>query len=474
MPRPAVSRNKNPEPRVYEFNYKVGPVAQAFHQDITSRVKLLIGPFGTGKTTNAACDLILCASSRVLPTQGKVRSRFAVVRNTYPQLKDTVIRTYLDWFPEGIFGRYNVTDKIYRLVRKQDDETIEVELLFKALDSPEDVRDLLSLELTGAHIDEAREIPHDVFKGVLGRVGRFPSLKDTAGKDPFLTPPQVILTTNYPNTEHWIYDDFVAHPVQGYTIYRQTQEENRHNLRPGYYEDLERDFANRPDLLKTLVRGEWGVTVRGRMVYPEFSRDLHVATAPIQPVDSPVIRGWDNTGLSPACVITQMSSTGQWLVLHEFTADDMGILDMGEMVQIWCADTFGKYSARYRDIGDPSGTVRDTGKMSPRDYLAKLGIFVEPGQQHFKVRREAVASRLIKMVNKQPAIKISPTCKRLVDGFEGGYAYPEIGNSGVFRPDPMKNDYSHIHDALQYPATRLFIHEQPDDKPLRTMDHACV
>lgn len=461
-------------PREYHFKYEVGPIAKAFHADHSSRLKLLIGPFGTGKTTNAACDLILCASSRVIQTQGKVRSRFAVVRNTYPQLRDTTIRTYLDWFPPGVFGKYNVTDKIYTLMREQDGQKISVEILFKALDSPEDVRDLLSLELTGFHCDECREIPQDVVKGLLGRAGRFPSLKDTDGKNPFLAPPQGVLTTNYPNTEHYLYEDFIAHPVEGYTIYRQTQEENKHNLRPGYYEDLERDFANRPDLLKTLVRGEWGVTVRGRTVYPEFDREQHVAKGHISPVDAPVIRGWDNTGLSPACVVTQMSSTGQWLVLKEFTADDMGIVDMGEMVQIWCSDTFGKYGARYRDVGDPAGRVRDTGKMSPKDYLAKLGIYVEDGQQNFKVRREAVASRLTKLINKQPAIQIDPGCKRLVDGFEGGYAYPEIGNSGVFRPEPMKNEYSHCHDALAYPATRLFIYEQPDDKPLRTMDYACV
>jgi hypothetical protein len=463
------------EKREIVFDYQVGPIAQAFHSDVTSRVKCLLGPFGTGKTTNGACDLILAASGRVMLTQGKLRSRFAVVRNTYPQLKDTTMRTYFDWFPDGIWGRYNATDKIFKIVRDQAGTQVEVELLFKALDSPEDVRDLLSLELTGAHIDEAREIPHDVFKGILGRVGRFPSLKDTGGKDPFLNPPQVVLTSNYPSTEHWLYEDFVAHPVQGYTLYRQTQEENKHNLRPNYYEDLERDFANRPDLLTTLVRGNWGVTVRGRQVYPEFDHEFHVAKSAIQPLDAPVIRGWDNTGLSPACVITQLGPTGQWLILKEFTADDMGIVDMGEMVQIWCADTFGKYTGKYRDIGDPAGRVRDTGKMSPKDYLAKIGIYVEDGQTHFKVRREAVAGRLTKRINKQPAILIDPGCKRLVDGFMGGYAYPEIGNSGVFRPEPQKNDYSHIHDSLQYPATRLFIHESDDtEKPLRTMDLACV
>ena len=35
--------------RQYELNYVAGPVAQRFHDDITSEVKLLVGPYGTGK-----------------------------------------------------------------------------------------------------------------------------------------------------------------------------------------------------------------------------------------------------------------------------------------------------------------------------------------------------------------------------------------------------------------------------------------
>ncbi|MDE2144893.1 MAG: phage terminase large subunit [Patescibacteria group bacterium] len=432
--------------------YYPGPVATFFHADRNNRVKLLIGPFGTGKTTSAAWDIV-SQSKRVLG--GK--SRFAVIRNTYPELRDTTIKTYLDWFPDGVFGKYNQTEKRYSI--KFQDRNIEI--LFKALDTPKDVRDLLSLELTGAHVDEAREIHEDVFKGLLGRIGRYPSLKDTGGKTPFLNPPQVILTTNYPSTEHWIYRDFVSSPVSGYSIYQQTQQENKHNLRPGYYEDLERDYASRPDLLRTLVRGEWGVTVKGKQVYPEFRRELHVSPKPMKPDDTLVIRGWDNTGLSPACVVTQLSSTGQWLILKEFCGEDIGIVDFGEMVNLWCANTFGS-NAKYRDIGDPAGKNRDSNKMSPADYLRKININVEDGIQTFKVRREAVAGRLTKLINGAPAILIDPACTRLIDGFEGGYAYPEIGTTGIFRDEPAKNEYSHVADSLQYPATRLFINERKE------------
>lgn len=449
-----------PEP--YVLKYICGPVAQEFHKDRKSRVKLLIGPFATGKSTSAAYDLIEIASKCVAPGVGGVkRSRFAVIRNTYPELRDTTIRTYMDWFPPGVFGTYNQTDKLYKI--KIEDR--EIELIFKALDSPKDVRDLLSLELTGAHVDEAREIHTDVVKGLLGRVGRYPSTKSTGGKNPFITPPQVILTTNYPNTTHWLYKDFVEYPIQGYTIYEQTQEENKHNLRPGYYEDLAQDYANRPDLLKTLVQGCWGVTVAGKLVYPEFKRSLHVSRESVIPYGLPlqIIRGWDNTGLSPAICLSYLSSTGQWIIFKEFCWDgDTGIMDATEEMIVWCNMNLHK-SCTYRDIGDPAGsTGRDSVKKTPAQYIREKAkeygktINIEKGIQTFKVRRESVAERLSKLINGEPALVIDRSCTMIIDGFDGGYAYPEIGNSGVFRTDPAKNEYTHIHDALQYPATLLF------------------
>jgi hypothetical protein len=443
----------------FDLIYNCGPVSRQFHADKESRVKLLIGPFGTGKTSSAAYDIIECQSKRVIEIDGKKRSRFAVVRNTYPELRDTTIKTYLDWFPDTVFGSYNQTDKIYRIAY----DGREIEIIFKALDTPKDVRDLLSLELTGAHVDEAREIHHDVIKGLLGRIGRYPSMKDTSGVNPFITPPQVTLTTNYPSREHYLYKEFVEAPITGYSIYEQTQEENKHNLRPGYYEDLESDYAERPDLLKTLVRGEWGVTVRGRQVYPEFNRRFHVATRPLLSVvkegvkgGRAIIRGWDNTGLNPACIITYINSLGQWFWVREFCGEDARIIDFAQAVHLWCAQEFPA-DTEYIDIGDPAGKIRDTLKGSPRDYIREeTGIDIQDGLQSFKIRRESVAGRLSRQINGMPALVVDPGCTRTIDGFEGGYAYPEIGNSGMFKTEPEKNQYSHIHDAGQYPATILF------------------
>lgn len=445
-----------------KLKYICGPIALDFHRDKESRVKLLIGPFGTGKTSSAAYDQIMLQSKRVRKSpDGVRRSRFAVVRNTFPQLRDTTIKTVLDWFPPLFFGKYNITEKQY-LIRI---DNREIEILFRALDIEKDVRNLLSLELTGAWVDEAREINQSIFKGLLGRVGRYPSVKDFDGQDPFKTPPQILLTTNYPSREHWLYGDFVSNPIEGYKIYEQDQGENKHNLRPNYYSDLEHDYADRPDLLRTLVRGEWGVTVRGKQVYPEFRREFHVTNQPLLPLilqgleqrtDATIIRGWDNTGLSPAAVLTYLNSLGQWFIFKEFCGQDMGIIEFGEWLVAWCGE-YLPAKTRFRDIGDPAGKTRDSTKGSPKDYLkANFQIIVEDGIQTFKIRREAVADRLNRQINGEPAILIDPGCIRLIDGFEGGYAYPEIGATGTFHTEPAKNEYSHVHDALQYPGTRLF------------------
>jgi hypothetical protein len=457
--------------RVYKMRYVCGPVAKTFHKDKASRVKLLIGPFGTGKTSSAAYDLIMLQWGRVLPDKdGIKRTRFSVIRNTFPQLRDTTIKTYLDWFPPAVWGKFNETEKRFQI--RYNDRSIEI--LFRALDIEKDVRNLLSLELTGAHIDEAREVNNSIFKGLLGRVGRYPSMKDSAGENPFVHPVQVVLTTNYPSREHWIYSDFVGTPVDGYQIYKQVQDENKHNLRPGYYEDLEKDYANRPDLLRTLVRGDWGVTVRGKQVYTEFTRGFHVSEDRLLPMvvnginagNNTVVRGWDNTGLSPACVLTYVNSLGQWLVFEEIIGDDIGMVEFGNGVKTWCGQNLPSHT-RYRDIGDPAGNTRDTTKQSPADYLRMhCNIVVENGIQTFKIRRESVVSRLIRQVQGEPSILIDPGCIRLIDGFEGGYAYPEIASTGIFKDEPDKNEYSHVHDALQYPATILFrtagYHDQQD------------
>jgi hypothetical protein len=58
------------------------------------------------------------------------------------------------------------------------------------------------------------------------------------------------------------------------------------------------------------------------------------------------------------------------------------------------------------------------------------------------------------MIEGKPALELSPDCKVLRKGFNGGYRYRRIQNVGdeKYHNIPEKNRFSHIHDALQYAA----------------------
>lgn len=208
----------------------------------------------------------------------------------------------------------------------------------------------------------------------------------------------------------------------------------------------------------------WVEAFEGAAVYPEFVESVHVAKKPLFPLAQsgvrggrPIIRGWDNTGLNPACLVTYINTIGQWYWVKEFCGYEIGMADFAIWVDTWCREKFSA-DAQYRDIGDPAGRIRDTQKKTPAEYIYEAtGIRIENGVQTFKVRRESVANRLNKMISGKPALLIDPTeCPTVIGGFLGGYCYPEIGDTGYFRPEPEKNKFSHIHDAGQYPASVMF------------------
>jgi len=155
------------------------------------------GPIGAGKSVACCIKILKKACEQKPGPDGVRRSRWAVVRNTYPQLRTTTIKTWLEWLPEDIFGKFNWSPPYTHHVKIGD---VDMEVIFLALDKPVDVRKLLSLELTGAWINEAREIPKAIVDACTSRVRRFPSRKDDG---PGPTWAGVIADTNPPDEQHW-------------------------------------------------------------------------------------------------------------------------------------------------------------------------------------------------------------------------------------------------------------------------------
>jgi hypothetical protein len=174
------------------------------------------------------------------PGPDKVRrTRFVIIRNTYSQLRDTTRKTFEQWVPQS-WGSWHEQSFTFEIDRSMGDGTrMHCEVLFRALDRPEDIKKLLSLELTGAYINEAREIPKHVLDILETRVGRYPS-RMQGGASWF----GIWMDSNPWHGGHWLAKLF-AKGLDGYCLFRQPggrseRAENVKNLPAGYYERLVR------------------------------------------------------------------------------------------------------------------------------------------------------------------------------------------------------------------------------------------
>jgi hypothetical protein len=206
---------------------------------------------------------------------------------------------------------------------------LDLEVIFLALDRPDDISKLLSMELTGAWINEAREVPKAVVDGLTGRVGRYPSMmmggSNWSG---------IIADTNPPDNDHWWYNLAEEVHPKGWEFFKQPsglspEAENRENLPKDYYE---RQVSGKDeDWIKVYVHGEYGFVRDGKPIYPEFIDSLHCQEFDLIP-GLPIFVGID-FGLTPAAVFAQRTPMGQWRWHSELVTEDMGAVRFGELLK---------------------------------------------------------------------------------------------------------------------------------------------
>lgn len=137
-------------------NYKSpGSIATAYGKSMAPW-QFIVGPYGSGKSVySIVAKIVRLCATQTKGQDGKRRSRWAIIRNTNQQLTDTTLKTWREWVHEGPMGTWHETYRTWYL-RFND---VEAEIMFRALDKPGDLGKLLSMELTGAFINEAREVP---------------------------------------------------------------------------------------------------------------------------------------------------------------------------------------------------------------------------------------------------------------------------------------------------------------------------
>ncbi|CAB4202092.1 hypothetical protein UFOVP1361_55 [uncultured Caudovirales phage] len=456
-----------------EKEFRCSTVVQAFLDDATSNVKMLMGPVGSGKSSACCIHMYMTAMNMPRGKDGKKRCKWGVVRNTYSQLKTTTIRTWCTWFPEEIFGKVRGDSPLTHVIKNHE---VEIEVIFLAVESLTDVQRLKSLELTAIYINEAQFFEsRELMQTFIERTNRFPDKHITGGS---LGKPLVIMDCNPPSNRHWIYQIFEKERPNGFAIYKmppaliqnddgtyrnnpdadylwQVAEEGHE---PSYWLDLAKGATQ--EYVNVSLMGKYGVLEEGRAIHPEYNDSLHYASRIIDAnSDLEIGLGWD-FGNTPACAVVQLMPNSQFVILAEFWTEYMSLREFAQNIVVPELDRmYPFWRKNYLSYHDPAGGAMNPDGSTCLSILSECGINSQPAISNSPVfRRDALKYFLTRMPGGSPGFVLSSRCDMLREGLMGKFKYELIKSSAFseskqYQEKPMKNMHSHICEALEYIAT---------------------
>jgi hypothetical protein len=415
-------------------------------------IRFIIGPVGSGKSVGCIMELLRRAREQVPNSRGVRQTRFAVVRNTLQQLRQTCLADIEMWLKPIL--NFRVTDQTVQIRLKLPDGTsVESDWLLIPLDTPEDQKRLLSLNLTGAWISEFREIPLKVVDGVVGRLGRYPA-KAIAP----LTWHGLIGESNPPDEDSEWYARLELDRPPNWEVFKQPggmepNAENRDSLPSDYYENLVAN--NTPDWVDVHVHAKYGKSLSGQSVWrASFRPDFHLSRTPLKAIAGTSLMIGQDFGRTPASLITQVDVFGRLLILGEMTTVDMGIEQfvISKLRPLLMSGFTGLPTYM---VGDPTGRYKQqVGEESPFDVLKRLGMKIYPAPTNdLEPRLRAVEQLFLRQVNGGAAILIdAAACPLLVQALKFSYRYKRK-KAGELEDAPVKDHpWSDLADCLQYAA----------------------
>lgn len=444
------------------IKYEAPPTVAVFSKS-NAFGRMLAGPVGSGKTTGCIFELFRRALEQELAPDGYRYTRYAIVRQTLKQLKDTVLKDIVDWL--GGVAHYKVQDNVV-VIEFAD---VKSEWLLLPLEDAEDQRRLLSMQLTAAWMSEAIEMDVELVAGIAGRCGRYPN--GARGSPTWFG---IIADTNMPTEgsdwhkfmdidqpEDWEiyiqpggleeYAENLAHLLQT-TETKKLDEDDPQRLAQGrkYYERLARSSSK--DWVRRYVNAQFGNDPSGTAVFREsFKSSFHVRDGLTPNRFTPLVIGQD-FGRDPCSTLTQIDTSGRFICLEEVIAADIGLQGHIEknLRPILLQERY--LGIPLIIVGDPSGKAKSSHyEETSFELLQRMGFKCIPAPTNdLDPRLRAVESWLLKQYDGSGAILFDRArCPTIIRGLAGGYRYAKTRN-GTRKPLPDKNPYSHPIDALQY------------------------
>jgi hypothetical protein len=424
------------------------------------------------------------------------RTKWIILRNTMQQLKSTVKPLIDQWFVENVgqaLGSWRLTENTFEIKGRMPDGTVvHTEFVLMAADTPDDVRRLLSVEASGAWVEEAREVDQAVFEGLQGRVGRFPR-RDAGG----VTHKHVLCSTNPPPMGTF-WHQLMVNPPDNVEVIMQPaailedgslnpEAENLEHLDPTYYENLMQGKSQ--GWIDVYLRNLFGPGEWGNPVFRNtFKHSFHVSDEPLSTIAqslNPLLVGMDN-GLQAAAVIGQQDMRGRVNIFSDCYVPDGETMGVETFLDRLLVPLLRSKFAHIRPenilfVMDPA--------CWQRSQLNEKTIAMAVTERGFKCikastndpekRIQAVEALLTRQIDGGPGMLFDANdCQHIVSALEWGYRFKKT-SVGQATGTPEKNHFSHCADALQY----LALHYnaalsgwvmRPQAKPVQRVNYSYV
>ncbi len=306
-----------------------GMVLESYFWD-RSELSVIQGPIGSG-TSTCSCHKIWAISGEQEPdADGRRRTRWLIIRNNYRELRKTTVKTWLEWFPENVWGELVRSEPMtHHLVKPHpsgDGTVIDCEVIFLAIPDPETAEQVAaSFEITGFFMNEGQFQEKAVVDELLSRCGPYPSMRNGPGATWY----GGFIDLNAPTEGHWIpymrgdiplppemgdeqraeyvipmlsgnggpaWSFYVQPPglierkIEGKIVYQPNPvAENQRHLKKPYLEQIR---GKRKEWIDRRILNKVGIYLDGKAVYPDFSESEHIAPRDQFPIDgAPIIVG---------------------------------------------------------------------------------------------------------------------------------------------------------------------------------------
>ncbi len=354
----------------------------------------------------------------------------------------------LDWHPDEKYDQLPNGSRVYLRGLKSQDQTLRYSKF-------------RGLTLARVYIDQAEEIPEDIYLEVTGRLSQQHY------------PYQMTISPQSVEQGHWIArrfpDDNRYLPKRKHVPL--SVHDNAHNLTPDYIANLLSVYPPGHPKHKTLILGQRGMNVTGEPVYKgAFVRTLHERPLTFNS-QLPLDVGFDFGKHHPCVVFRQTTPLGAVHYLGGILGQQMYLEDFLPVVLRYKSEWFPN-PVEERWAIDPAGATDNSQgtRVNGTTILERHGIHAvyvmnsnapdvrhEMIERHAALMRKRTAQGEAFAINNDQFLRVSEgnivTDRFLADGFEAGYVWDEhFVSVGSKQMRKAKKDgwYEHGQNASEY------------------------